>query len=111
MTENSKKNLTRLGYVGLFLVWLVLMCAPAFFCALMLNSGELVWGDDPQDQVRVFLMQERGQEGLGVQWSRPLAAEPTCTQTTVRYWMWAGEGENRTSCVCAGASNVCVNGE
>jgi hypothetical protein len=102
-----KKQLTRVGYVALFLLWLVLMCAPAFFCALMLNSGELTWGDDPTDQVRLFVMQERGKEGLGMQWTRPLADEPLCTQTTVRYWMWAGEGENVSVCSCAGEGLVC----
>lgn len=106
-----KRILTRLGYTALVVLWLAVMCGPAFFCALVLNSGELVWGDDPDDQVRVFLMQERGQEGLGVQWTRPLSSdssEPLCTQTTVRYWMWAGEGENATMCTCAGEANLCV---
>ena len=55
----------------------------------------------------LFVMQERGKEGLGMQGTRPLADEPLCTQTTGRYWMWAGEAENATVCSCAGEGLVC----
>lgn len=91
---------------GLFFVgWLVLMACPTFFCALMFNSGQLTWGSNPQNQVHFFLLQEYRQEGLGVQWTRPDGDNPACLHTSVRYWMWAGTGENQDSCTCAVGSN------
>lgn len=96
-----KKILKRMGYGALLVLWLGFMCVPAFFCALVANSGELVWGDEPTNQVRFFLMQERDKEGLGVQWTRPVDENGRCLRTTVRYLMFAGEAENQATCQCA----------
>lgn len=93
--------LKRIGYTTLFLFWCVIMLLPTIFF-FTLSDGQSVWGDDPNDQLRIFLMQEVGQEGLGVQWTRPVTDnnDGLCVMTSVRYVMLAGEADNNDSCVC-----------
>ena len=93
--------LKRFGYAMAFVAWLFLMCVPALLCGAMMNSGELRWGDDPQNHIRLFLLQESGQEGIGIQWTRPDRNNNTCVRTTVRYLMLTGKAQNSRVCQCA----------
>jgi hypothetical protein len=93
--------LKRMGYTAVFLFWCVIMLLPTMLF-FSLSDGQSVWGDDPNDQVRIFLMQEVGQEGVGVQWSRPATADEACIMTSVRYLMFDGEAENNDLCICTG---------
>lgn len=100
-----KRWLKRFGYATFFVVWLFFMCVPAFVGVVIVNGGELTWGDSPENQMRVFIMQEVGKEGMGFQWTRPIN-DTDCLQTTVRYIMLAGEAENVSSCQCLGDAAV-----
>jgi hypothetical protein len=91
--------LRRIGYTAVFLTWCAVMILPTVLC-VSLADGQMVWGNDPSNQVRVFVMQEVGQEGIGVQWSRPATADGACTDTSVRYFMFAGEADNNNTCSC-----------
>lgn len=83
----------------LILIWLLLMSLPFFAFSLAANK-QLTVGSDPRSQVRVFLLQERDAEGIGVEWTRPLPGPTPCVRTSVRYFMWAGTPENVTYCQC-----------
>ena len=53
------------------------------------------------NNIRIFLISEEVGEGIGVEWQRPFSTtNQECTQTSVNYFMWAGEGENVTYCQC-----------
>ena len=93
--------LKRIGYTALFLFWCVIMLLPTILF-FSLADGQSVWGDDPDDQVRIFLMQEVGKEGFGLQWTRPVTDDGLCVMTSARYFMFAGEAENNDACVCQG---------
>ena len=83
----------RLGCLLLFLLWLAVMSLP-LLSVLLAARGQIQLGSAERTQVRVFLLQERNVEGVGVEWSRPLRREPGCQQTTITYFMWRGPGEN-----------------
>jgi hypothetical protein len=89
----------RLVYTSITLVWLFIMMLPAF-AFLLAARGQLQFGSDPQNQVRFFLLQQADAEGVGIEWTRPMRQHDNCTQTTVRYLVWAGEGEAVDTCRC-----------
>ncbi len=92
--------LRRLLYLFVFAVWLLVMAFP-LFAVLLAARGEVQFGRQPQQQhVRVFLIQERNLEGIGVEWVRPLRQQANCSQTHLRYIMWEGEGQNASYCQC-----------
>ena len=91
--------LRRLGYTAVFLLWCTIMLLPTVLC-VGLADGQMIWGDDPNNQMRLFLMQEAGQEGIGLQWTRPATDDGACIQTSVRYLMIDGEAENNDLCTC-----------
>ena len=59
---------------------------------------------------RLFLLQERVLEGLGLERTLlvapPLSAPAAvCLQTSVAYWLWAGEGQDARYCQCTDPAN------
>ena len=95
-----KKLPRRLGCVAGFFVWLFVMILPILACVLI-SRGQLTWGGNQQDQIRVFLLQEPDLEGIGYQWTRPANDDATCIRTTVRYpIMFEGVAEDSDSCQC-----------
>ena len=88
-------------FVMLFLVvWLVIMLFPCMAFNLALRE-EIQIGGSADNYVRIFLLSEKQVEGIGVERKRPFPAQPSCTQTTVAYFLWVGEGENAQYCQCA----------
>lgn len=67
--------------------------------------GEVTWQRGELAGDRLFLIMERRQRGLG--WEHvgstgqaPATGGQVCTRTTVRYYLWEGQGENITYCEC-----------
>lgn len=84
----------RFFYLLLVLLWLFVMALP-FFSFRLAKNGEIQWGS-----TRIFLVTEKGANGVGSQTERAASNEPLCQQTVVRYWMWKGSAENNRSCSC-----------
>lgn len=95
--------LRRILYLLVLIIWFVIMTFP-FFAVFLASRGEIQLGHDTQQHVRIFLIQERNAEGIGIERVRPLPDTQTCTQTHVQYIMWAGKGENVIYCQCADTS-------
>jgi hypothetical protein len=90
----------RLPYLLLLLAWVVILFLP-LAAAVLAYRGEIeVGGNGGRHHIRVFLLQQRQTEGIGVTWTRPLAGQPNCRRTTLRYFLWRGTGENATFCQC-----------
>ena len=75
------------------------MSIPLFSFSLAARN-QLQLGADEGSHVRIFLIQERNAEGIGVEITRPDRLSPGCVETSVRYFMWKGEPENVTFCHC-----------
>lgn len=81
------------------LVWLVVMSFP-ITAVLLASRGELQIGGE-QRHLRLFMVQEDENQGVGIQWTRPRLWQSNCIKTNLSYVMWVGEGENATFCQCA----------
>ncbi|MEM7799549.1 MAG: hypothetical protein AAF633_10195 [Chloroflexota bacterium] len=98
--DGGEARVTYRSCVGAVVVMLILAVCPILACRFM-NSGQLEFGELPNNYVNIFLLQEPGKEGIGVQWSRTVDDEFQCIQTNARYFMFAGEGENIDYCGCS----------
>ncbi|WP_420627851.1 hypothetical protein [Candidatus Leptofilum sp.] len=94
-----KRWVKRLGYVLLIAVWLMIMAFPtfAFFLA---TRGELQFGDDPRRNIRFFMVQEEASNGIGLEWVRDARRVENCSQTSIRYFLWEGNGRNQNTKFC-----------
>ena len=84
------------------IVLLLIATLPIFACRLA-SAGQMSFGELPENYLNIFLLQEVGQEGIGIQRTRRVAlpdSDATCIRTSVRYFMLSGEGENLDSCAC-----------
>lgn len=94
----------RTGYLLVILLWLILVSLPvvAFFLA---TQGQIEIGSESRT-LRLFLLQETDNQGLGLQWTRPFNAQnpdsAECIQTSLRYFLWEGDasGQNTDYCQC-----------
>lgn len=91
--------LRRFFYFFLFVIWLSVMLFPCMAFSLAMNQQVQV-GQSERSHARVFLLQDEGNEGVGVVWKRPFLAQTGCYKTSVSYLMWQGVGENVTYCEC-----------
>ena len=88
--------LKRLLFAVLFVLWLLIMLFPCMAFSLAMQTGVQVGSN-----VRIFLISEERDEGIGVEWKRPFTAtDQQCVQTAVHYFMWTGEGEDVIFCQC-----------
>ncbi|MCA9936021.1 MAG: hypothetical protein H6662_10030 [Ardenticatenaceae bacterium] len=90
----------KIVYLVALLLWMSLISLP-FFAVLVASRGEVHLRN-----ARVFLVQERDLQGVGIDWQRPLppslnlSPSSTCTKTNVTYLMWEGQAENTAYCSC-----------
>ena len=94
-----RRWLRRILLLLLFFVWLIFMSFPVVAFVLA-TQGEFQWGESDGRHLRVFLVQEREANGVGIEWSRLQSRDTHCYQTTLSYLMWEGEGENSSFCQC-----------
>lgn len=87
------------------LIWLGIMLIPTAAFVLARNE-QLQIGDSTGPHWRLFLLQEARTEGLGLERARKVSPPPDapetarCLRTSVRYWLWTGEGESADYCQC-----------
>jgi len=91
--------LRRILYLLVIIVWLLIISLPFFSFALAARS-QIQVGSTEGDHVRIFLIQEKDAEGIGLEITRSTDYEPNCIQTSVRYFMWKGYPEDVTYCQC-----------
>jgi hypothetical protein len=97
-----KRWLRRLFALLLLFVWLLIMLFPVV-AVLLATQNQIEVGREQGRHLRLFLLQEREQQGIGIEWSRPAAppaVDTRCRQTRLIYLMWVGEGDNVSYCQC-----------
>jgi len=94
-----KPTLRRFTYFLIFFVWLLVMLFPVV-AVVLATQGQIQIGEEAHSHVRLFLLQERGTEGVGFEWTRRVQEPPGCTQSSLIYVLWEGEGDNATYCQC-----------
>lgn len=88
----------RLIYGLLAVIWLMIMAFPVVAVVLAAQGEIQVGHARSARQARLFLIQERDHEGLGLEWTTP--ASTSCQQGRIIYLMWQGNGENARFCTC-----------
>ena len=92
-------NLKRIGILLLLILWLVLMIVP-FVSIVLATRGEIAVGGETESGFRLFLLQEKQHQGLGIQWRRSIGSHDDCLKSSVYYLLWQGSGENINAAYC-----------
>lgn len=100
----------RLGCFLIFIVWLIIMSFPVMAFVLA-TQGQIEIGEQPSRQLRVFLVNEDNNEGVGIQWARRVREPAGCSQTSLNYLMWEGEADNARFCQCFDNDNNLTSSE
>jgi len=79
--------------------------------AILASNGQIEVGSQQTAyHIRLFLVQERDQEGVGIEWSRQ-ADIKGCRQGTISYVMWEGRAENAHYCTCTDAAGSVIRSD
>jgi len=98
-----KRTLRRLGCGLLLMLWFLLLLTPCLFIVLITQHEiVLAHSDIPEDDLRVWLIQEADQRGFAISNSRRVSApnDEVCTLTDVRFFLWKGKGDPNHYCSC-----------
>ncbi len=101
--SRSRPLLRRTGCALGVLVWAVLMLIPFLLFALAVRGEISVdTGSAPEQRLRVWLIMEAAQRGIGVSTAAAYETGDTvCVQTDVRFLLWQGTAEApQTFCEC-----------
>ena len=85
------------------IVWLFIMAFPVVAFTLS-TRGQINLGNEQGNHIRIFLLQEVDNEGVGFEWTRETRRSENCLTTSINYLMWDGEGEPVTFCQCFDAT-------
>jgi len=94
-----KRWLRRLFILLFVILWLLLMILP-LTAFLVAARGEIIIGNSPGSHVRLFLLQDGQEQGVGMEWSRAAGEETGCFRNNVYYFLWEGEAANAAFCQC-----------
>jgi hypothetical protein len=99
---DQRHPLRRPGCVlGLFL-WFIVLLLPCFLIMLAAR-GELsiTTGSAPEQRLRVWLIQEVAQSGIGISTAGiVMLDDKVCVQTKVNFILWQGQAEPTQYCEC-----------
>ena len=94
-------NLKRVGISLLLVLWLILMIVP-FVSIVLAARGEIVVGGESEGGFRLFLLQEKEHQGLGLELRRSVESQQDCLKSSVFYLLWRGSSAdiNVSYCQC-----------
>jgi hypothetical protein len=114
MAENTEINdvpppprrrspVRRAGCTIAVILWFLLLLTPCF-CIVLATRGEIVipQGTAPGQEIRIWLIMEADQRGLGISSTSVQQAGPNalCVESDTRFVLWTGRADPLTSCVC-----------
>lgn len=98
-----RSRLRRLGCgIGL-VIWVILLFLPCLAIVLISQAEIAVQlGDIPGQSLRIWLVQDAAERGIGIARPSVLADEKanTCLQTDTSFILWMGKGESTSYCEC-----------
>lgn len=84
------------------IVWFLFVLSPCILFTLA-SQGEIIipQGNLPEQQIRIWLIMEIEQRGLGISSTSVHERDGTqCLQTNVSYWLWQGSAASLSYCQC-----------
>lgn len=102
------RGLRRLGCILLLVIWFMVLLLPCFMIVLATQQQITIsQGSLPDQEIRIWLVMEQNQRGLGISSTSThpakgdnLPTDSLCLQTNVNYLLWQGKGEASTYCEC-----------
>ena len=97
-----RSPLRRIGCTIALILWFALLLLPCFLIVLA-TQGEIAiaQGELPGQQLRVWLIMEADQRGLGMSSATAYREDDAaCVQTDTRFWLWQGAAEPVSYCEC-----------
>ncbi|MBZ0303284.1 MAG: hypothetical protein K8J31_26310 [Anaerolineae bacterium] len=94
--------LRRPGCILGLILWFLILLTPCFMIVLAVQ-GEIAvtTGSAPDQRLRVWLIQEAAQSGIGVSSASVQTQDDLlCVQTDVRFVLWRGSAEPTQYCEC-----------
>jgi hypothetical protein len=98
----QRSPLKRPGCILGLILWFVVLLTPCFLIMLAVR-GEIsvTTGPVPEQRLRVWLIQEPDQSGIGISnVSVQGKDESLCVQTNVNFVLWRGEAQPTQYCEC-----------
>jgi|SRR5690606_34885709 hypothetical protein len=95
--------LRRPGCVIALIIWFLLLLSPCFMIVLAVRGEfSITTGSAPEQRVRLWLIQEIGQSGIGLSNAevRQTGEDAICVQTNVQFLLWRGQAEPTQYCEC-----------
>jgi len=99
--RSSRRRRVLIG-IGL-IIWFMLLMLPCLFFTLAFNQEiAIATGDLPGQQLRVWLVMEVTQRGLGYSTASVDQRSETsaCLTTRINFLLWQGRGEPASYCEC-----------
>ncbi len=100
-TARRRSPLRRVGCTIALIIWFTLLLAPCFLI-VMATQGELTisQGSLPGQQIRVWLIMEADERGLGVSSTstQSLDANTIGLQTNINFLLWSGQADPLVYC-------------
>jgi hypothetical protein len=95
--------LARLGCALGLIIWAILILSPCILITLAVRGEiNIPTGDAPDQRLRVWLIMETRQRGVGISNAsiRERDDGQTCVQTETSFLLWLGEAEPVSYCEC-----------
>ncbi|MBX3061790.1 MAG: hypothetical protein U0528_14965 [Anaerolineae bacterium] len=109
------KPVRRFGCGVLLVLWFLFLLTPcAVFVLAVQREIVIKWSEVPQDELRIWTIQDRDARGIGIANSRRVnttgsGSQPVeysaenpliCTITDIRFILWQGQANPAHSCSC-----------
>lgn len=102
-TPRRRRPARRAGCTIVVILWFLLLLTPCV-CIALITQGEIIipQGSAPGQEIRIWLIMEADQRGLGVSTTSVQQPQPSalCVESDTRFLFWTGSAEPLTSCVC-----------
>jgi hypothetical protein len=100
---SPRHPLRKPGCVIALVLWFVLLLTPCIMIVLAMQGEiSIAIGSAPEQRLRVWLIQEAGQSGIGFSNAdiRQASENALCVQTNVNFLLWRGRAEPAQYCEC-----------
>lgn len=99
----QNKLVSRVGLGVALILWGLFISMPCAVIALAVQREIIVtWSDVPEDNLRLWLIQDRAARGVGLSTARRVEVESgaLCVITDTRFFLWQGRADNAHQCSC-----------
>jgi len=101
-TSAPTSFIKRVGCGLLVILWFAILLLPCFLIVLATQHEITIsQGGLPSQQIRIWLIMEGEQRGVGISTTSSLEiGDMSCLQTNVHYVLWQGKGDATSFCDC-----------